>query len=148
MALFGRQPIVDLAGSPAFPPVTRKITRVLKQVRIDRVFGVENRMKVAAPPQPPMELTGQNRVPRWCARRRRDERVLKQNSFFRNPIERGRFYDWIIVSTSVWPTPIISNAKQDVGFFRMLGQDLGWKQKQTKYEANKQVSDHDAPFET
>ena len=85
------------------------------------MFCIQLAPQISAPTEPPMILSGEDRVSRRRARRRRNKRVFKQHAFPGNSIKRRRLHDRITVGTRMRPAPVVRDGKQDIGAIVAIG---------------------------
>jgi hypothetical protein len=91
------------------------VTRFFQQQRKHRMLGMQRAPQIRPLSESPVPLTGKNRIAARRAGWRGYKRMFKQHTFTSNPIERWRLHHKIAVRPSMWPAPIVCNAKQDVG---------------------------------
>lgn len=98
---------LDIAGPPAFSPVSHMIAGFLKKKREYRIFDVECRPQVDPLFQTPVVLPRQDGIPAGSTGRAGDKGMVEQNPFLGDAVECGRLNNRITIHTGMGSTPVI-----------------------------------------
>ena len=115
MLCIATRPEIKLAQGLA--PVTDLIASIPKPKHEVRMLNIQDAMEVRTLPQAVELLAGEDRVPARRTGWTRNKRMLKENVFLCDAVERRGLHNLVPVHSRMWPPPIVSHAEQDIRSF-------------------------------